>query len=56
MLINNNLALYNTAWLHLHIEENIMQMASSVTSIDVVLNTACRKYYFLSKNSNFITQ
>lgn len=29
MLINSNLAIYNAAWLHLHIEESLMQMASS---------------------------
>lgn len=32
-----------------------MQIASSDTSIDAVLNTACRKHYFLSKTNNFKT-
>ena len=54
MLINNNLGIYNAAWLHLHIEESLMQMASSDTSIDAVLNTDCRKH-FLPQNNNFKT-
>lgn len=50
-LINSNLAIYNAAWLHLHIEESLMQMVSSDTFIDAIVNTGCRKHYFLSKTT-----